>query len=34
MEREAFFAVGLILQPEELEGGALAYREYFAGLQT
>ncbi len=32
MEREAFFTVGLILPPEELERGALAYREYFASL--
>jgi hypothetical protein len=33
MEREAFFTVGLILPPELLERGALAFADYFAGLQ-
>jgi aspartate/methionine/tyrosine aminotransferase len=33
MEREAFFTVGLILPPEDLERGALAFADYFAGLQ-
>ena len=30
MEKEAFFTVGLILPPELLERGALAYADYFA----
>lgn len=32
MEREAYFTAGLILEPETLERGALAYRDYFAAL--
>jgi alanine-synthesizing transaminase len=34
MEREAFFTVGLILSPEQLERGALSYRDYFETLQS
>jgi aspartate/methionine/tyrosine aminotransferase len=33
MEREAFFTVGLILPPKLLEVGALAFADFFAGLQ-